>query len=132
MPRAKEAPMTPTETVHEFIHAVEAKDLNRAMALCHDDIEYDNVPIPTVRGVAAVRSFLEGFLASLDEMEWVIHRELEVGAVVVNERTDRFRAGGNWIELPVAGFFEVLEGKIALWRDYFDLQTMASQMPQPG
>jgi limonene-1,2-epoxide hydrolase len=124
--------MTATDTVHEFIHAVEAKDLDRAMTLCADDMIYDNVPIPTVTGAAAVRQFLEGFLATLDEMQWVVHREIVQGDVVVNERTDRFRAGDNWIELPVAGFWEVRDGKISLWRDYFDLQTMAGQMPKRG
>jgi len=124
--------VTPLEIVREFVHACEAMDLDRALALCTDDIEYDNVPIPTVHGIPAVRSFLDGFLAAIDEMQWVIHREIVQDNIVVTERTDRFRAGDNWIDLPVAGVFEVRDGKIALWRDYFDLQTMASQMPPRG
>jgi limonene-1,2-epoxide hydrolase len=43
--------------------------------------------------------------------------------VVVTERTDRFRFKDRWVDLPVAGVFELRDGKIALWRDYFDLQT---------
>ena len=32
------------------------------------------------------------------------------------------------IALPVAGFFEVHDGKITAWRDYFDMGQFTSQM----
>ena len=47
----------------------------------------------------------------------------------MNERLDRFAIGGGWLELPVAGFFEVTDdGLISLWRDYFDMSTYLSQL----
>jgi len=46
----------------------------------------------------------------------------------MNERTDRFEMGGRWIELPVAGLFTVQDGKITLWRDYFDDATFRQQL----
>ena len=55
-------------------------------------------------------------------------RELADDNLVMNERTDRFLVNGNWIELPVAGVFELRDGRIALWRDYFDLETIMKQM----
>ena len=33
------------------------------------------------------------------------------------------------IELPVMGTFEGVDGKIAAWRDYFDLNQFMSQLP---
>ena len=45
------------------------------------------------------------------------------------------RLGGKDIALPVAGVFEVRDGKIAAWRDYFDLATwqrQAREMAHPG
>jgi limonene-1,2-epoxide hydrolase len=46
----------------------------------------------------------------------------------MNERVDRFRVGDRWADLPVAGVFEVnADGKIVLWRDYFDLTTFTTQ-----
>ena len=33
----------------------------------------------------------------------------------------RFEVGGKKIELPVMGVFEITDGKIAAWRDYFDM-----------
>lgn len=49
------------------------------------------------------------------------------GDVVLTERLDKFSMGGRNVELPVAGVFEVREGKIAAWRDYFDLPTWTKQ-----
>jgi limonene-1,2-epoxide hydrolase len=41
---------------------------------------------------------------------------------------DRFRFGDLWIELPVAGLFHVVDGRISLWRDYFDQGSLMSTM----
>jgi limonene-1,2-epoxide hydrolase len=112
--------MSPTEIVTQFIHAIERRDLDAALALVTDDVEYDNVPIAKVFGPDGIRSVLEPFSARYDEIDWVIHRQAEQGDVVFNERTDRFRTGERWIELPVCGVFELRDDRICLWRDYFD------------
>ena len=78
------------------------------------------------------RETLEALLAMGSESEWVVHREVCEGSVVMNERTDRFHVQGRWLELPVAGVFVVQDGKIALWRDYFDLETIMKQMAPPA
>ena len=123
--------MTPEETVTAFIRAIEEKDLDAALALAADDIEYDNVPMPTVHGVDATRQLLESFVTSSDEIVWVIHRQLADGRQVMNERTDRFRSGDKWLEIAVTGVWEVADGRITLWRDYFDLQGLMDQMSAP-
>ena len=49
--------------------------------------------------------------------------------MVINERLDRFQIGSGWLELPVAGFFEVTDqGLISLWRDYFDMSSYTGQL----
>ena len=51
------------------------------------------------------------------------------GSTVFNERLDRFRIGDGWLELPIAGVFEVDDdGKITLWRDYFDMGAYERQL----
>ena len=47
--------------------------------------------------------------------------------VVLTERVDTFRMGERTVTLPVMGVFEVRGGKIAAWRDYFDLATWTKQ-----
>ncbi len=121
--------MTPSEVVHAFMAAAEKRDYDAAMELLADDIEYQNMPLPPVHGKAAVRETLEALLALCTDSEWVVHRELASGDLVMNERTDRFEMGGKWVDLPVAGVFELRDGRIALWRDYFDLPTIMNEMP---
>ena len=121
--------MTPEETVDEFIRRIVGKDIDGGCALLSDDVEYDNVPMGKNIGPAAVKAFLDPMVEGVDEVQFVTHRQTATGSIVMNERTDRFRLGDKWIDLPVAGVFEVdADGKISLWRDYFDMQTFNDQM----
>ena len=119
---------SPGETVTALIEACERRDLDAVCALVTDDIEYDNVPIGKVFGPDGVRSVLSGGVtAAASQVEWVVHRQVENGDTVMNERTDRFLVDGRWIEIPIAAVFEVRDGRVALWRDYFDLESYRRQ-----
>ena len=121
--------MTPEETVDEFIKRIVAMDLDAATELVSDDVEYDNVPMGKNIGPEAMRAFLGGMVGGVDEVEFVVHRQVAAGSTVMNERVDRFRMGEKWIDLPVMGTFEVDdEGRITLWRDYFDMATFTDQL----
>ena len=122
--------MTPTETVNAFIAAIERKDVEAAVALVSDDVSYENMPMQPIVGAEAMAATLEMFLAPASEVEWPVLRQFEVGNVVVNERLDRFKIGDGWLELPIAGVFEVVDGRIRLWRDYFDMATYSGQMAE--
>jgi limonene-1,2-epoxide hydrolase len=119
---------SPGETVTALIEACERRDLDAVCAIVTDDIEYDNVPIGKVFGPDGVRSVLSGGVtAAASQVEWVVHRQVENGDTVMNERTDRFLVDGRWIEIPIAAVFEVRDGRVALWRDYFDLESYRRQ-----
>jgi limonene-1,2-epoxide hydrolase len=45
------------------------------------------------------------------------------GDLVFVERLDRTAAGEKTVDLPCLGVFELEDGKIKVWRDYFDLGT---------
>lgn len=120
--------MDPESTVTEFIRRVVALELASAGELVADDIEYDNVPVGKNFGREAMIAFLSGMVTDFDEVEFVVHRQSADGNTVMNERSDRFRIGDTWIDLPVAGVFEIGDdGLISLWRDYFDLKTFTDQ-----
>ena len=120
--------MTANDTVHAFLKAAAARDYDTALELLAEDVEYQNMMLPAVHGREQVRETLEGLLALCTDSEWVVHREVAQGDLVMNERTDRFRIGETWTDLPVMGMFELRDGRIALWRDYFDLQTILAAM----
>lgn len=123
--------MTPTETVTAFIDAIERLDIDGAVAMLAEDISYENMPMSPIVGRVAVRATLAGFLGTASEVEWPVSSQFADGNRVANERVDRFKIGGGWLELPVAGFFEVDDdGLITLWRDYFDLASYTDQLAQ--
>ena len=69
-----------------------------------------------------IRTFIEGFIGMASEISFEVHHIAETDAgVVMTERTDRFKISGDWIALPVMGTFEIADGKITAWRDYFDM-----------
>lgn len=59
------------------------------------------------------------------EVDWVVLRQTCSGNIVMNERIDRFKMpDGTWLEIPLMGVFDVENGKITRWVDYFDLAKM--------
>ncbi len=89
------------------------------------------MPIGKVTGPAGVRAVLEPFFSPTSENEFIILRQAVNGTTVFMERLDRHHLPDRWVELPVNGVWEVHDGLITLWRDYFDLGTLARQWPYP-
>lgn len=119
-----------TSVVIAFLKFMEVLDYDRAVMLIADDCEYINPPpIGGVTGPAGVRAVLEPFFAPTLENEFRVLRASASRAVVFTERLDRHRLADRWVELPVTGVFEVHDGKITYWRDYFDAATILSQWP---
>lgn len=116
------------EAVNELIAGCVTKDLDRVAAVCADDMEYDNVPMGKVFGRDEIITRLTPMVERSDEIEWIVHRQVASATTVMNERSDRFLIAGKWVDLPVMGVFEVADGKITLWRDYFDLESYKGQM----
>jgi limonene-1,2-epoxide hydrolase len=126
--------MTPLETVREFIDRLCAIDFDGACELVTDDVEYDNVPMGKQFGPQGIRDLLGPLVGEggpVEEMQFVVHREAATGDVVMNERTDRFRRGDQWVEVAVVGVFVVTgDGRISLWRDYFDLSAFQTSFTE--
>jgi limonene-1,2-epoxide hydrolase len=124
----RDGAVTVLELVNEFMRRIEALDVAAAVELVTDDCEYDNVPIGKVVGPDGIRTVLAPMLGRCSAVEWRVLRASATDGVVFNERLDRFEMGGRWIEVPVTGVWEVTDGKISLWRDYFDLATYTNQL----
>ena len=82
------------------------------------------MPLPPRCGKAAIREYVEAIFAAFS-----VHIETlriaSAGDVVFTERVDvlTMNEGGRSVALPVTGVMEFVDGRIALWRDYFDLGT---------
>lgn len=117
-----------SEIVSAFTKAWAEGDVEKIMSFFTDDAVYLNVPIPPEhRGKAAIRRAIEGFFGMARAIEFRVHYQGEsADGVVFNERTDCLDTGAKRVELPVAGIFELRDGKISAWRDYFDMQMFTS------
>src|SRR3954452_5798107 len=113
--------------VEEFCGAWAARDVDAILGYFAADAVYHNIPIEPAVGLDAIRAVVEMFVPPADDIEFTIHHMFSSGELVFTERTDRFVMGEKTIALPVAGVFEVRDGKITAWRDYFDLQTFMAQ-----
>lgn len=119
-----------TDLISQFVSSFQDKDVDKILEYFTEDAVYTNIPMdPPNRGKAEIRVILEMFMGMAEAMEFVVHHQSETAdGVVMNERSDRFFVNGQWITLPVMGVFEIDNGKIKAWRDYFDLNQFTSQM----
>jgi len=126
---------TPDQVVRSFISLLVARDIETAATMVSTDFEYDNVPMGKAFGPQGLRDTLTGFFSMCTGIDWEIIRQTSTGSAqhgtVLNEREDRFEIHGRWVTLPVAGIFEIRDGLITLWRDYFDKATLLDAMTPP-
>ena len=120
-----ESEVSPSAVVRSLITAIEHKDLAQVADLLAENISYENMPMKPI-----VLKVLQGFLDPAEAVEWQVLSECERGNTVYNERLDRFKINGGWLDLPIAGVFRVEAGKITLWRDYFDMATYTERLKQ--
>lgn len=122
------ADQSPAQVVTAFLSAMEKMDFDTGVTYVADDLEYINSPGTLVRGPGGVREVLEPFFAPIEENQFIVLRKVREGNAVVVERLDRHRIPQGWFELPVTGVFEVNNGKITYWREYFDMETIRTAM----
>ena len=99
--------------------------------MCRDAV-YHNIPLAPVRGREAIANNFATFIRpgppGVEGLDLRIINIAADGPVVMTERVDVFKLPGKSFELPVMGTFEVSDGKINAWRDYFDMNQFTSLM----
>ncbi len=83
--------------------------------------------------IEVVRSFCSAWsnnpcTPGIEGIEFRVINIAASGPVVMTERVDVFTLPGKSFELQVMGTFEVVDGKINAWRDYFDMSQFTSRM----
>ncbi len=120
------------QIVTEIIQACNSRDIDQMMAMFDStDCVFHNIPWEPLSGTEAIREFLQNMFDNSSEIDWQIHNIAEAtNGTVLTERTDRFRFSGKPMEVPVMGAFDLRDGKITAWRDYFDTGQVKSQLPE--
>lgn len=113
--------MSPLETVDAFIAAWNRRDLDGVFAMMAEDIVWQNIPMEPAIGIEGCKALMAAF-PPMEAIEFITHYIAVNGNVVLTERTDKFLIGGAWRSIRLMGIFEIdAVGKIAKWRDYFDM-----------
>jgi limonene-1,2-epoxide hydrolase len=114
--------------VRDFLGSWQGRSLEAICSGFADDAVYHNVPVEPIEGIAGIRAIFRGFLdAFCDAKLDVLSLAAEPGLVLA-ERVDYFTMNnGRKITLPVTGVFEVKNGKITRFSDYFDLADFERQ-----
>jgi len=117
----QEGDPSPILVVERFLDLLRRGDVERAVELLAVDVEYANVGLPTVRGRERVRRIFRATLGRADSgFEVYVHAISADGPTVLTERTDVLKVRRLRVRLWVCGRFDVHDGQIVLWRDYFD------------
>lgn len=122
--------MTPSEVVTAFFEANQRMDLEEVLAFMTEDVVFDTIAMPAgiLHGKAAVRDSFKNYFAGVTAIEEHTVRQFGSGNLVCNERLHRIEMGGKWMDLRTASIFELRDGKIAMWNDYWDLAASMAQL----
>ncbi len=112
------------QTIVEFINAWSRLDSTELVDYFTDDGVYHNIPLAPVAGKKEIEGFIKSFTSNWTETTWDILNIISKDNIVIAERLDRTKMEGEKsVDLPGIGVFEMENGKIKIWRDYFDLGT---------
>ncbi|HTL87016.1 MAG TPA: SgcJ/EcaC family oxidoreductase [Acidimicrobiia bacterium] len=123
---------TSIDLIQDFCAAWEKGDIDAIVDSFTDDAVYHNIPVDPVTGKDAIRNMIAMFTTGVERIEFRVRNITTDGNVVLTERLDVFVLADKTIELPVMGAFELRDGKISAWRDYFDLNQYMSQLGASG
>ncbi|MBI5940595.1 MAG: nuclear transport factor 2 family protein [Caulobacterales bacterium] len=119
---------TNEQVVRDFIAAWTRLDVEELVQYFCEDGVYHNMPMKPVTGHDALRPFISAFLKDWASTEWDVLGLASAGDTVFAERLDRTVVGGKPVNLPCCGVFEMRDGRIKVWRDYFDMGTYVAAL----
>ncbi|MEJ8567875.1 nuclear transport factor 2 family protein [Elongatibacter sediminis] len=112
------------DVIRELMKATEAQDDEAFLSFLTDDIEYHyHVGSRPLNGKDWVRKFMSKYREIAADVKWRIDRHAESGDHLFVEGYEEYRdtRTGDMIAHPYMGIFEFRDGKIAAWRDYFEM-----------
>jgi limonene-1,2-epoxide hydrolase len=111
------------------IRAFEARDIHSVANLLADDVRLEDVPVGVHVGKPAVVEKITEFFGKASSYRWERHRVVTDANTAIVERTSHISLGGKEIKLPMLVIFEFDQnGKLSLFKDYFDLKTLEQQL----
>jgi limonene-1,2-epoxide hydrolase len=114
--------------VCQMIDAWNKMDWKRSSELFAEDGVLASMMVEPVVGRAAIDKRVRAVGSTLSQLNLRIVNIGRVGDVVFLERVDEFIASGRKGAIPVVGVFEIRDGKVKVWREYFDRAMMLREL----
>ncbi len=113
------------ETIRRFLARWSTRNAKGMADFFAEDGVYDNVPFkkPMI-GREAIRQWLEFCFQHLTRIDVEILNIASNGEWILCERVDTHVIGDRHMPLPVMNASRIVDGKIEIFRDYFDRQTV--------
>lgn len=115
------------QLVRAMLSAWERRDTHFIVDHFTDDAVYHAVPLHPIAGKAQLAAWVKTF-EDVPPGRMEIRHQAVSGDVVLNERTDRITVEGTQVTLPICAVFEIDNGKIKAWREYFDLVGLRTSL----
>ena len=117
-----ETPKQSETVVRSFAGAWTRRDVDGICSMLSPDCIWKNPTSPPYVGPEAIREVITGAIQRADaiEMDFLALSTTADGNAVLCERLDAMIYGEQRVPIPVMGIFEVRDGLITAWRDYFD------------
>ncbi len=112
---------TPADVVRQLCSGIDRKDLAAVGALLDDEVVYHNIGSEPAVGRDATLAALAFQFDMFEPIAFRIRNLVADGDIVLTERVDEVTANGITAPVPVMGAFEIHDGRIVAWRDYFDM-----------
>ena len=116
--------------IRRFIEVCVRADCDEFASHFTEDAVWQNAPWPPAVGREKIRETLRRGAQRMIALPWEVRHIVAEGDVVLTERVDHFMVGESRISVPCMGIFELRDGKIAAWRDYWDLAQLEAQLPK--
>ncbi|ROS05489.1 limonene-1,2-epoxide hydrolase [Sinobacterium caligoides] len=115
--------------VKDFIAAIMRNEKAEILAFFAEQACYHNIPMEPRQGREEIWQELSIIHSLASAIDWQLHHiGSGEGGCVFTERSDRYQVRGQWVSFKVMGIFEIVDGRIMHWRDYFDLQQCMQQL----
>ena len=121
------------EVVRSFCAAwSEDRTAHELAAFFTENAVYHNMPLKPVVGRDEIENTIATFIRpgrpGIESIDFRVLNIAGSGPVVMTGRVDVFTLQDRSFELPVMGTFEVRDGKIKAWRDYFHTGQFTARM----
>jgi len=120
------------KAAQNMVQAWNELNLDKMIDAFSEDAILHSMMIEPIKGRKALREHLGRLLQGATRLELQLKNVAVVGNTVFLERVDDFDYNGRRGVVPVVGVLEIEDGKVKVWREYYDRAQLLKEMGLEG